>query len=191
MGRNERSRRHPADSVPGEEAGRVQNLLPAKIGRIFMRLLILGLAGLAVALPAAAASAAPKPDQREDTAAYYDRDGYYSGPTWRGTRRAHLLPQARRHRRPDRRRRRGRARRPRHRPPRRPHGRHGRRRRGRRRGRPRDRPQPLPVSGKGASRPQPLPIGRGGTGRPRFPRRGHIAPADETGCVLSIANTLA
>ena len=50
-----------------------------------MRLLILGLAGLAVAIPAAAASAGPKPEEREDTAAYYDRDGYYSGPTWRGS----------------------------------------------------------------------------------------------------------
>ncbi len=49
-----------------------------------MRLLILGLAGLAVAVPAASASAGPKPDQREDAAGYYDRDGYYSGPTWRG-----------------------------------------------------------------------------------------------------------
>jgi len=48
-----------------------------------MRILILGVAALAIVAPAAA-GAGPKRDQREDYNTYYDRDGYYGGPTWRG-----------------------------------------------------------------------------------------------------------
>ena len=44
-----------------------------------MRTLIIGLAALAIAAPAAAG---PKPAQNNDHSRYYDSDGYYSGPTW-------------------------------------------------------------------------------------------------------------
>ena len=44
-----------------------------------MRTLIIGLAALAIAAPAAAG---PKPAQSQDYNRYYDNDGYYSGPTW-------------------------------------------------------------------------------------------------------------
>jgi hypothetical protein len=47
-----------------------------------MRTLIIGLAALAIAAPAAAGGG-PKPAaQSEDYNRYYDNDGYYSGPTW-------------------------------------------------------------------------------------------------------------
>ena len=49
-----------------------------------MRTLIMGLAALAIAAPAAGGGG-PKPAaQSEDYNRYYDNDGYYSGPTWRG-----------------------------------------------------------------------------------------------------------
>lgn len=43
-----------------------------------MRTIIIGLAALAIASPAAAG----KNDRRDDYNRYYDNDGYYSGPTW-------------------------------------------------------------------------------------------------------------
>ena len=48
-----------------------------------MRTFILGLAAVTMLAPAMAAPAFAKNDQRYDR--YYDRDGYYSGPTWRGS----------------------------------------------------------------------------------------------------------
>jgi hypothetical protein len=46
-----------------------------------MRKLILCVLAVTVAMPLAAA----KPRDREDYGRYYDRDDYYSGPTWRGS----------------------------------------------------------------------------------------------------------
>ena len=45
-----------------------------------MRKIMLGLLAIIVAIPVSVA-AGPKP--RDDNNNYYDRDGYYSGPTWR------------------------------------------------------------------------------------------------------------
>ena len=47
-----------------------------------MRTFILGFAAAAMLVPAMATPAFAKNDQRYNQ--YYDRDGYYSGPTWRG-----------------------------------------------------------------------------------------------------------
>jgi hypothetical protein len=48
-----------------------------------MRIFILGLAAVTMLAPTMAIPAfAAKNDQRNS--AYYDRDGYYTGPTWRG-----------------------------------------------------------------------------------------------------------
>jgi hypothetical protein len=49
-----------------------------------MRTLILGLAALTMAVPALTAAVAGKNEQRDEYDRYYDTDGYYSGPTWRG-----------------------------------------------------------------------------------------------------------
>ncbi len=47
-----------------------------------MRKVVLGLLAATIALPVLAVPAAAK--EREDYNRYYDRDGNYSGPTWRG-----------------------------------------------------------------------------------------------------------
>jgi len=47
-----------------------------------MRTFILGFAAVAMLVPAMATPAFAKNDQRYNS--YYDRDGYYNGPTWRG-----------------------------------------------------------------------------------------------------------
>jgi hypothetical protein len=48
-----------------------------------MRKIILGLSAVMLAIPAMPA-AAGKNDRREDYNRYYDSQGNYSGPTWRG-----------------------------------------------------------------------------------------------------------
>ena len=47
-----------------------------------MRKVVLGLLAATLALPVLSVPAAAK--EREDYNRYYDRDGNYSGPTWRG-----------------------------------------------------------------------------------------------------------
>ena len=49
-----------------------------------MRKGILGLAALMMAVPVMAPAVAGKKDRREDYNSYYDQQGNYSGPTWRG-----------------------------------------------------------------------------------------------------------
>ena len=48
-----------------------------------MRNFILGFAAVTMLVPALATPAFAKNEQRYDR--YYDRDGYYNGPTWRGS----------------------------------------------------------------------------------------------------------
>ena len=130
---------------------------------VIMRKVILGLLAAIIALPVLSVPAAAK--EREDYDRYYDREGNYSGPTWRGNdgrmycrKRdgttglivgavAGALV--------------GRG----DRPPRRPRHRHHRRRRRRRADRPRDRAQQ-----------QPLPVGRVCSSPPA---RYGAAPEDE------------
>lgn len=47
-----------------------------------MRKVVLGLLAVTIALPVLSVPAASK--EREDYNRYYDRDGNYSGPSWRG-----------------------------------------------------------------------------------------------------------
>ena len=50
-----------------------------------MRKVTLGLAAAMLALPLMAPAQAAKNDRREDHSRYYDQQGNYSGPTWRGS----------------------------------------------------------------------------------------------------------
>jgi len=47
-----------------------------------MRKIVLGLLAATISMPVLGVPAAAKP--RQDHSRYYDRDGNYSGPTWRG-----------------------------------------------------------------------------------------------------------
>ncbi len=49
-----------------------------------MRKIILGLAAVTMTVTVAAPAFAGKNDRREDYNSYYDPQGNYSGPTWRG-----------------------------------------------------------------------------------------------------------